>query len=168
MVYKVGWFFESLYIALVIICFAYLFTLIQNSRNGWQILDLKDDQLPFVSIIVPTLEEEVNIRKCLTSLTKLDYPHFEIIVVDGGSKDKTVEIANSYSVTTIVDENLPTGWIGKSYGCHVGYLAAQGDVLLFTDADTKHTPSSLRITVSHLLGSEVALFSILPYLTTFS
>ncbi len=162
-----AWFFESLYIGLVITCFIYFFVLLQHSRKEWQILFLRDEQLPFVSIIVPTLEEEVNIRKCLTSLTRLNYPHYEIIVVDGGSKDKTVEIAESYGVKTIIDENLPTGWIGKSYGCHIGYLAAQGDVLLFTDADTKHTPESLRITVSHLLGSEVALFSLLPYLEAY-
>jgi len=167
-VYDVGWFFESLYIGLVILCFAYLFVLLQNSKNTWQILDLKDEELPFVSIIVPTLEEEVNIRKCLTSLTRLDYPNYEIIVVDGGSNDKTVEIAESYGVQVIVDANLPTGWIGKSYGCHVGYRAAKGNVLLFTDADTKHTPKSLRLTVSHLLGSDVALFSMLPYLEAYN
>ncbi|MCE7740888.1 MAG: glycosyltransferase [Candidatus Heimdallarchaeota archaeon] len=163
-----GWFFESLYIALVFVCFVYFFVLLQNSKSGWQILDLSASELPFVSIIVPTLEEEVNIRKCLTSLTKLNYPHYEIIVVDGGSKDKTVEIARSYGVNVIVDENLPTGWIGKSYGCHVGYQEAQGEVLLFTDADTKHTPDSLKITVSHLLGSDVVLFSMLPYLEAYN
>ncbi len=158
------WVIESLYLFLVIVCFVYFFVLVQNSRNGWQLLELKDDELPTVSIIVPTLEEENNIRKCLDSVTKLDYPSYEVIVVDGGSKDKTVEIAESYGVKVIVDANLPTGWIGKSYGCHVGYTYASGEVILFTDADTKHKPESLRITVSQLLGADVALFSMLPYL----
>ena len=161
------WVIESLYLFLVIVCFVYFFVLLQNSRNGWQLLELEDDEMPFVSIIVPTLEEENNIRKCLDSVTKLDYPNYEVLVVDGGSKDKTAEIAESYGVKVIVDANLPTGWIGKSYGCHVGYTNAKGEVLLFTDADTKHKPESLRITVSQLLGADVALFSMLPYLEAY-
>lgn len=164
---KVHWIIESLYLFLVIVCFVYFFVLLQNSKDGWTLLELKDDELPFVSIIVPTLEEENNIHKCLDSVTKLDYPNFEIIVVDGGSKDKTVEIAETYDVKVIVDANLPTGWIGKSYGCHIGYTNANGEVLLFTDADTMHTPESLRITVSQLLGADVALFSMLPYLEAY-
>lgn len=161
------WVIESLYLFLVIVCFVYFFVLVQNSKTSWQILDLRDDELPFVSIIVPTLEEENNISKCLNSVTKLDYPNYEVIVVDGGSKDKTVEIAESFGVKVLVDANLPTGWIGKSYGCHIGYLEAKGDVILFTDADTKHAPESLKITVSHLLGSDVALFTMLPYLEAY-
>jgi chlorobactene glucosyltransferase len=151
----------------VIVCFVYFFVLVQNSKNGWTLLELKDEELPLVSIIVPTLEEENNIHKCLDSVTKLDYPNYEVIVVDGGSEDKTVEIAESYGVKVIVDANLPTGWIGKSYGCHVGYTNSKGDVLLFTDADTMHKPESLRITVSQLLGADVALFSMLPYLEAY-
>ena len=158
-----GFFFETYYILLVSICFVYLANIIKNSRNGWQYLNLHDYELPFVSIIVPTLEEENNIGKCLKSLTALDYPHFEIIVVDGGSKDKTTYIAEKHDANIIVDENLPTGWVGKSYGCHVGYKAAKGDVLLFTDADTEHTPKSLKIAVEHLLSTDTVLLSLFPY-----
>jgi chlorobactene glucosyltransferase len=158
-----GFVLESIYVVLVILCFAYFLVLLQYSRNGWQFIGLNENDLPSVSIIVPTLEEEVNIRKCLESLLDLQYSNKEIIVVDGGSKDKTVEIANKYPVKVIVDENLPTGWIGKSYGCHVGYMASKGEILLFTDADTTHKPEALKIAVSHLLGTESVLFSIFPY-----
>lgn len=126
-------------------------------------MGLHESELPSVSIIVPTLEEENNIMKCLESLSLLDYPNYEIIVVDGGSKDRTVEIASQYPVEIIVDERLPDGWIGKSYGCHVGYKAAKGDVLLFTDADTKHTPESLKITIEHLISTDSTLLSLFPY-----
>jgi len=158
-----GFVIESLYLALVILCFVYFFILVQYSKNGWQFIGLDERKLPSVSIIVPTLEEEVNIEKCLQSLLAIDYSNKEIIVADGGSKDKTAEIARKYPVKVIVDKSLPENWIGKSYGCHIGYLAAKGEILLFTDADTTHTKESLKIAVSHLLGSESVLFSIFPY-----
>ncbi|MCK5304921.1 MAG: glycosyltransferase family 2 protein, partial [Candidatus Heimdallarchaeota archaeon] len=83
---NLGFIFETLYILVVSSCFIYLANIIKNSRNGWEYLNLQDYELPLVSVIVPTLEEENNIGKCLKSLTALDYPNLEIIVVDGGSK----------------------------------------------------------------------------------
>ena len=154
---------DSVYIFVVFSCLVYLFILYQQSKDNWETLDISEDDLPFVSIIVPTLEEEGNIETCLKSLENLDYPPKEIIVVDGGSVDKTVEIASKFDVKVIVDSNLPENWIGKSYGCHLGFQAAKGDILLFTDADTYHTPSSLRTTVLHTLSTEAKLFSVLPY-----
>ena len=158
-----GLILDSLYIVLVITCLTYLIVLIYNSTNGWQLLELKEDELPFVSIIVPTLNEEINIEKCLSTIINLDYPNKEIIVVDGGSQDKTIELVKKFPVRVIVDPNLPDGWVGKSYGCHVGYLAAKGEILLFTDADTKHKSYSLKATVAHLKGTNSALFSLFPY-----
>lgn len=158
-----GLILDSLYLVLVILCFTYLIILVYNSTNGWQLLKLTDEELPLVSIIVPTLNEEINIEECLSTITNLDYPNKEIIVVDGGSQDKTTELAETFPVRVIIDPDLPDGWVGKSYGCHVGYLAAKGDILLFADADTKHKSYSLRATVAHLLGTESALFSLFPY-----
>ncbi len=154
---------ESLYLFLVIACVVYFIVLVQNSKNGWQTIEIKDADLPLVSIVVPTLEEENNIGRCLESLLKLDYPRKEIIVSDGGSQDRTVEIAKKFSVKIIVDSHLPKGWIGKSYGCQIAYKEAKGDILLFTDADTCHSPQSLRTTVNHLLATESDLFSLFPF-----
>lgn len=161
-----GFVLESLYLFLVIACVVYFIVLVQNSKNGWQTIAIKDDDLPLVSIIVPTLEEEDNIERCLESLLKLDYPRMEIIVSDGGSQDRTVEIAKKFSVKMVVDSYLPKGWIGKSYGCQIAYKEAKGDILLFTDADTYHSPQSLKTTVNHLLASESELFSLFPYQKT--
>ncbi len=154
---------DSIYISVVLVCLVYIIVLFQNSKDIWEVLDLRDEDFPFVSIIVPTLEEETNIETCLTSLFALDYPKKEIIVVDGGSEDRTVEISNKFDVKIIVDSNLPEGWIGKSYGCNLGFREAKGDILLFTDADTIHEPNSLRTTVMHTLSTEAKSFSMLPY-----
>ena len=118
---------------------------------------------PFVSIIVPTYNEENNIVTCLKSLRALNYSNFEIILSDGGSQDRTVELAKPYADQILIENEVPEGWIGKNRGCHLGFAKAKGDILLFTDADTEHTPDSLRITVSMLLEKKAGLLSLLPY-----
>ncbi len=125
----------------------------------------KNFDYPFVSIIVPAYNEENNIGKCLRSLKKLDYPNYEIILVDGGSKDKTVEVGRKYldSNHIIVSDGLPDGWIGKSWACHLGQEKAKGDVLLFTDADTEHKPESLRKLVCIRKETDAGLLTLLPY-----
>jgi glycosyltransferase involved in cell wall biosynthesis len=158
-----GFITEIVYLSIVLICFIYLITLIQNSKTEWEFLEIDKNNCPLVSIIVPTLNEENNIGKCLDSLLKLEYPNTEIIVVDGGSTDKTSREVSKYPVKFFEDPYLPEGWIGKSYGCHLGYMKSKGDILLFTDADTTHSPQSLNITVRHLLGTEADLFSMQPF-----
>jgi len=118
---------------------------------------------PFVSIIVPTYNEEKNIEACLQSLQALNYSRYEIIVSDGGSTDDTVQLAKLYTKKVIVDTTVPAGWIGKNYGCFLACEIAQGEILLFTDADTRHTPNSLRIAVSTLLAKKADLLTIFPY-----
>jgi len=158
-----SFFWNSLYIVLILACFIYIAVLYEYSNIEWEVLPENDCDYPSVSIIVPTLNEERNIRTCLESLANLDYPHYEIIVVDGGSIDKTVEIARQYTNKIIIDSYVPPNWIGKSYACHLGAQRAVGDLLLFTDADTYHDPASLKVYVAQLLGTESDLLSFLPY-----
>ncbi|MHA1302777.1 MAG: glycosyltransferase [Candidatus Heimdallarchaeaceae archaeon] len=157
--------YEGLYLLLVAVCLAYLVWLQNKSNIGWKLKPVADHLLPTVSIIVPTLNEEKNLGPCLESLKNLDYPKekLELIISDGGSKDTTVEIASQYADKIIIDSNVPKGWVGKSYGCHLGYKESKGELLLFTDADTIHEPRSLKIFVFQLLGSESTLVSMLPY-----
>jgi len=118
---------------------------------------------PFVSIILPTLNEENNIEKCLRSLRSLNYRNYEIILSDGGSTDNTVALAKPFVDQIVVKKDAPEDWVGKNYGCHLGFEKALGEILLFTDADTIHAPDSLRIFVSTLLEKRAALVTIFPY-----
>ncbi|HUT79967.1 MAG TPA: glycosyltransferase [Candidatus Bathyarchaeia archaeon] len=154
----------SIYFALVFVSLLYyiIITVGKRDRISDQLLRSLATE-PFVSIIVPTYNEEKNIQRCLTSLRQLNYSNFEIIVSDGGSKDNTISIARPLANQIIVDEKLPEDWIGKNYGCHLGYKAAKGSILLFTDADTTHSPDSLRIAVSMLLEKKAGLLTIFPY-----
>lgn len=107
-----------------------------------------------VSIIVPVRNQERTIKATISSLLQLDYPDFEIIVVEGNSTDSTPEILREIKGITLIQEPpLPEGWVGKPWACHVGQQHATGNLLLFTDADTIHSPHSLRTTVSQLSNS---------------
>jgi chlorobactene glucosyltransferase len=100
--------------------------------------------VPFVSVVVPARDEAINIVGCLRSIVASDYPDFEVIVVDDRSDDETGSLArsvpagNARRVLVLDGRPLPSGWLGKPWACHQGSAEAQGDLLLFTDADTTH------------------------------
>lgn len=106
---------------------------------------------PFVSIIVPARNEERNIRRCVTSLLEQNYENYEVIVVDDDSMDGTGRILDDIAQShphgnrlyILRLQGLPEGWAGKPHAIHAGVQEAHGSWLLFTDADTWHTPNAL-------------------------
>ena len=86
------------------------------------------------SIIIPTLQEEKIIEKMLLSLRKLKDFEYEIIISDGGSSDKTVEIARKYADRVLV-HNLKNGKTTIADGRNEGAKIAQGKYIVFLDAD---------------------------------
>lgn len=87
---------------------------------------------PFVSIIIPAFNSEATIRDLLESLMLLDYnkDSLEIIIVDGGSTDGTMEIAKSYPVRIIVESKR-----GINVARNSGVKFSKGEILVFTDSD---------------------------------
>ncbi len=85
-----------------------------------------------VSVIIPTLNEERYIGKCLSSIEKQDYDgNFETIVVDGHSKDKTKEIAREYCVKLL---DSPRRNIG--FQRNLGTKKSKGEICFYLDADS--------------------------------
>jgi len=105
------------------------------------------EDFPFVSVIVPTLNSEKTIRKCLVSIIHQEYPKdgLEVIVVDGGSHDKTVEITKEYPVKII--RELQKGR-GRAYNS--GLKEAKGSVVAFVDSDAYAKPNWLIEVVKEL------------------
>jgi rSAM/selenodomain-associated transferase 2 len=82
-----------------------------------------------ISIIIPTLNEARNIKEAIT--TTQPSTNIEVIVVDGGSQDSTVEIVQSLGIKII--SSSP----GRAAQMNAGAAAASGDILLFLHADTR-------------------------------
>jgi rSAM/selenodomain-associated transferase 2 len=88
-----------------------------------------------ISVVIPVLNEEKTIAASLRALLPLA-PH-EIIVVDGGSEDRTREICGSFNITVLTSKR------GRARQMNHGARHARGDVLLFLHADTRLPPSAL-------------------------
>jgi glycosyltransferase involved in cell wall biosynthesis len=84
-----------------------------------------------ISVVIPAKNEERDIKDCLNSLSRQSYKDFEVIVVDGGSKDETKEIAKKLGAK-VLDERPAKS---PANARNIGAKAAKGDILLFVDAD---------------------------------
>ena len=124
--------------------------------------------LPHVSVLVPARNEAHQIVACIESLAQQAYPNFEVMVLNDQSTDATgallEELAAQYPNVRVIHsrENPPAGWNGKSYACARLAEHASGDWLLFTDADTCHTPTSIAQGIAQAAGLKVDLLSAFP------
>ncbi len=112
-------------------------------------------ELPLVSIVVPAYNEEVNAVNSLNNLLKTDYPHFEIIFVDDGSKDSTYE-----KVRLAFEGNdrmrvftKPNG--GKASALNFGIARSTADYVVCIDADTKLLPNAVSMLMQHFSDENV-------------
>ncbi len=110
--------------------------------------------LPTVSIIVSALNEEHTIEPALRSLLALDYAPLEVIAINDRSTDNTGAVLDRLQLENpqlkvVHIAALPEGWLGKCHALHQGSQVAQGDYLLFTDADVHFEPSALRRAIQY-------------------
>lgn len=100
--------------------------------------DSKIIEHPYVSIIVPVFNGERFVRLCMESINRINYPkdRFELIMVDNGSSDKTVETIRHFQKNLGIDVKL---YVEKRKGAYMarnlGIRNAKGEIVVFTDAD---------------------------------
>lgn len=111
--------------------------------------------LPAVSIIVPGYNEEVTAIKTIESLLKTDYPLFEIIFIDDGSKDKTYEIVNgaygNHPLVTVLTK--PNG--GKASALNFGITHAKNEYVICIDADTQLKNDAIYHLMTYFTDEEI-------------
>lgn len=112
---------------------------------------------PFVSICVPAYNESETIRAAITSLVSLNYPSYEVIVVDDGSRDDTFEhardMAGDYGHCRVSVYRKPNG--GKSSALNYAYKLSSGALILCVDADSRLERNSLGLLVRRLRDPSV-------------
>src|SRR3981081_3046191 len=109
--------------------------------------------MPLVSIIVPAYNEEVNIVSSLANLLRTDYPNFEIIFVDDGSKDDTFRKVNdAYSQHPKIKVfGKPNG--GKASALNFGIQHSDAAYVVCIDADTKLLPDAVSKLMMHFFDA---------------
>jgi glycosyltransferase involved in cell wall biosynthesis len=100
----------------------------------------KNDHAPKVSIIVTACNEARSIEAAVNTLLEINYPDFEIIVINDRSTDDTAEILDrvvkkNQHLMVIHNSALPEDFLGKCHAMHLGSEIATGEYFLFTDGD---------------------------------
>ena len=108
---------------------------------------------PSISIIVPAYNEENFIAGTIETLLELSYPKKEIIIVDDGSTDRTLEIAKSFVPRGVKVVHRPNG--GKWAALNYGILFSKGEIILTVDADSLVSRTALIEVVKSFQDPEV-------------
>jgi chlorobactene glucosyltransferase len=159
-------FLSRIYYPVLVVVTSYFFLLsLANHYEMWRFTlapEIFDG--PLVSVLVPARNEEKNIERCLNSLRNQLYKNYEILVIDDNSTDGTLNIlkriaATDKRVRVFSGAPLPEDWFGKPFALHQLSQKARGEILLFTDADTIHNPTSVSWAVTNITGLKADLVS---------
>ena len=137
------------------------FGLVDRARRKkpsyWSVKNVYTDALPpalprypRVSVIVCAYNGERTMDRCLASLETLNYPDYEVIVINDGSTDRTKEISERYKYVQLINQTNQ----GLSAARNAGLRAATGDIIAYTDCDCMVDPDWLMHLVARFLTSD--------------
>lgn len=108
-------------------------------------------EYPFVSVVVPVLNDSVHLKKCLQALERQAYPKefYEIIVVDNGSQEDIESVTSIFEHVILTHEEYPTLHAARNKGIFI----AKGEVFAFTDADCLPDKDWLKKGIEKLLST---------------
>ena len=133
-----------------------------------------DSRYPLLSILIPARNEAIHIGKTIAAILAQTYPHFELLVLDDHSEDGTGEIikaraANDRRIKLVNGRSLPPGWLGKNWACHQLSQQANGEYLLFLDADVTLQPRAIAALLAQLHSHPAPdMLTVWPTQTTIS
>jgi glycosyltransferase involved in cell wall biosynthesis len=150
------------FVVLFLLGIAALFWIFSGLQTAWGLLRLpwmkdyapaEDKDCPRISLLFAARDEEEKLSGALERLAKIDYPDLEIVAVDDRSSDATGRILDTFArknerMRVVHVTELPAGWLGKPHGLQKAYESSRGEWLLFTDADVRFAPDSLRRAVT--------------------
>lgn len=123
------------------------------------IKDIKDYQ-PFVNIFIPAHNEEMVLNETIENLVKIDYSHYEILIIDDRSKDNTSKIAEAlsqrYPDKVKLHRRPDDAFPGKSAVLNDALSMTEGEVVCVFDADAKVDPGFLKNIIPYLAEEKVA------------
>lgn len=152
----------TLMLVMLILLFRYFSLLVLSYLNNNEYTFNTSPEInQFVSIIVPIYNEDKVLKDSIESLLNLDYDNYEIIMVNDGSTDNTLEVAQAlvgvhkgrYSdikVTLINKQNA-----GKAIALNTGISVSQAEFVLCMDADSKLSPNCLKVGMRHFNDPKV-------------
>ena len=125
-------------------------------RGGPPEDSLIDDELPWVTVLIPAHNEAEVITETLQAACRIDYPHYEVVVVDDGSSDDTAQRVEPFLdggrvrlVRKLINE-------GKALALNDALPLVNGEIVLTLDADASPDPLILRRIVPHFKSARVA------------
>lgn len=142
------WFWTG---SLAIVCLFYITLALighrRQQRRVWR--DVPDAELPLVTVVLPVFNEEPVVARTLDSLRASDYPNLEVVAVNDGSTDNTLQILEEYALTwpSLRVVTQPNG--GKSMASNHGIMLAKGEIVVTLDGDTLFEPQTIRMLARH-------------------
>jgi cellulose synthase/poly-beta-1,6-N-acetylglucosamine synthase-like glycosyltransferase len=136
-------------------------------QHLWKLTQVKDSisltNFPMVTVVVPARNEAKNIKSCLDSIFKQDYPNYEVIVADDHSTDETAELVLQTKARLLYMKDYPsnTHVAFKKRAIEAAIGVATGEIIVTTDADCEVSPQWL----THLVGvmqQKEAVFIVAP------
>ena len=106
---------------------------------------------PVVSVVILTKNSSLTLKKCLESVFNQKRNPDEVIVVDGSSKDDTLNIAKGYAVKIVEEPGL-----GFGHARNLGVKEAKGDLIFFIDSDCYAEPQWIESALPHFRNAEIA------------
>jgi glycosyltransferase involved in cell wall biosynthesis len=161
----------TLFDSLVFLAVVVPFFLLIRHRNAIPNLPALGEPLtlPRVSVVVAARDEGSTIGRAVGSLLAQDYPDLEVIVVDDRSSDTTAQVLRELAgqdrrLAVLRVDDLPAGWLGKNHALWRGADRANGEWLLFTDADVVFAPGALRQAVAYATVETLDHLTLAPHL----